>query len=106
MTDPRGVCACSAEELMPGVPYVRGWAEGRRGADALAEVLSAVGLDSDFPIAQLQVVPGKGGSSKAGGLLTPSRTTWRSWGTGAPSGRRSARAWSGRGVRVRTCSVK
>ncbi|MFI1092892.1 hypothetical protein [Streptomyces sp. NPDC020917] len=49
MTDPRGVCARRAESLMPGVPYVRGWARGREGAEALAEELREVGLDADFP---------------------------------------------------------
>ncbi|MFP8883530.1 hypothetical protein ACLIYO_05815 [Streptomyces mangrovi] len=49
VTDPRGVCRKRAENLMPGVPYVRGWADGKRGADALATVLRALGLDSDFP---------------------------------------------------------
>jgi len=34
---------------MPGVPYVRGWADGKRGADALATVLHELGLASDFP---------------------------------------------------------
>lgn len=49
MTDPRGVCAKRAEDLAPGVPYVRGWADGTRGADALAEQLQAAGLEADFP---------------------------------------------------------
>ncbi|MGY1453203.1 hypothetical protein [Streptomyces sp. SS8] len=49
MTDPRGVCKKRAENLMPGVPYVRGWADGKRGADALATALRELGLDSDFP---------------------------------------------------------
>jgi hypothetical protein len=49
MTDPRGVCARRAEGLAPGIPYVRGWATAKRGAEALAEELSALGLDSDFP---------------------------------------------------------
>lgn len=49
MTDPRGVCARRAEDLAPGVPYVRGWAAAKRGSDALAEKLRAVGLESDFP---------------------------------------------------------
>ncbi|URN13208.1 hypothetical protein LUW77_21810 [Streptomyces radiopugnans] len=49
MTDPRSVCRKRAENLMPGVPYVRGWADGKRGADALATVLRELGLDSDFP---------------------------------------------------------
>jgi hypothetical protein len=49
VTDPRGVCAQRAEGLSPGVAYVRGWARGRRGADALAESLAEVGLESDFP---------------------------------------------------------
>ncbi|RCG23803.1 hypothetical protein DQ392_03705 [Streptomyces reniochalinae] len=29
--------------------YVRGWAEGKRGADGLAEMLRAVGLEVDLP---------------------------------------------------------
>ncbi|MET7776887.1 hypothetical protein ABZU94_11955 [Streptomyces mirabilis] len=49
MTDRRGVVAKRAENLMPGVPYVRGWAQARRSADALAAQLTAVGLESDFP---------------------------------------------------------
>ncbi|MEU0646127.1 hypothetical protein [Streptomyces umbrinus] len=49
MTDRRGVIAKRAEDLMPGVPYVRGWAQARRGAATLAEQLKALGLDSDFP---------------------------------------------------------
>ncbi|MFF3413426.1 hypothetical protein ACFYW9_01845 [Streptomyces sp. NPDC002698] len=49
MTDRRGVVAKRAENLMPGVPYVRGWAQARRSADALATQLTAVGLESDFP---------------------------------------------------------
>lgn len=49
MTDARGVCAKRAEDLTPGVPYVRGWADGKRGADALAEQLQAAGLEADFP---------------------------------------------------------
>ncbi|GAA2071391.1 hypothetical protein GCM10009801_22980 [Streptomyces albiaxialis] len=49
MTDPMGVCARRAEDLRPGVPYVRGWAEGKRGADALAELLRELGLEADFP---------------------------------------------------------
>lgn len=48
MTDPRGVCAQRAENLMPGVPYVRGWSEARRGAEALAEQLRALGLGDDL----------------------------------------------------------
>ncbi|GAA2400372.1 hypothetical protein GCM10010420_28800 [Streptomyces glaucosporus] len=49
VTDPRGVCRRRAENLAPEVPYVRGWAEGKRSADALATVLRGLGLDSDFP---------------------------------------------------------
>ncbi|MFF7156285.1 hypothetical protein [Streptomyces sp. NPDC008139] len=49
MTDPRGVCAERAERLTPGVPYVRGWAAAKRGADELARELSFLGLASDFP---------------------------------------------------------
>jgi hypothetical protein len=49
VTDPRGVCAKRAEGFTPAVPYVRGWAHAKRGATALAEVLRALGLDSDFP---------------------------------------------------------
>ncbi|MET9895360.1 hypothetical protein ABZZ47_35220 [Streptomyces sp. NPDC006465] len=49
MTDRRGVVAKRAENLMPGVPYVRGWAQARRGADELAAQLSTLGLESDFP---------------------------------------------------------
>ena len=49
MTDPRGVCMRRAEALAPGVPYVRGWAEGRTGAGALAAALTDAGLADDFP---------------------------------------------------------
>ncbi|MGW5249404.1 hypothetical protein ACWEQN_37490 [Streptomyces sp. NPDC004129] len=49
MTDRRGVVAKRAENLMPGVPYVRGWAQARRSAGALASQLTALGLESDFP---------------------------------------------------------
>ncbi|WP_426682066.1 hypothetical protein [Streptomyces krungchingensis] len=49
MTDRRGVVAKRAENLMPGVPYVRGWAQARRSANALAFQLTALGLEPDFP---------------------------------------------------------
>ncbi|WP_240103434.1 hypothetical protein [Streptomyces sp. MUM 16J] len=49
MTDRRGVVAKRAEDLVPGVPYVRGWARARRGAGTLADQLVLLGLDSDFP---------------------------------------------------------
>lgn len=49
MTDPRGICAKRAETLSPGIPYVRGWLEGKRGAEALAEQLRSVGLAPEFP---------------------------------------------------------
>ncbi|MGY5045813.1 hypothetical protein ACWDE0_09165 [Streptomyces sp. 900105755] len=49
MTDRLGVVAKRAGNLMPGVPYVRGWAQARRSARALAEQLTALGLESDFP---------------------------------------------------------
>lgn len=39
MTDPRGACAQPAGTLAPGVPCVRGWAQGRRAAETLAEQL-------------------------------------------------------------------
>ncbi|MEU0968467.1 hypothetical protein ABZ357_24650 [Streptomyces sp. NPDC005917] len=48
MTDRWGVVAKRAENLMPGVPYVRGWAQARRSAGTLAEQLTALGLESDF----------------------------------------------------------
>ncbi|MFF9781461.1 hypothetical protein [Streptomyces nigrescens] len=48
MTDPRRVVAKRAENLSPTTPYVRGWAEAKRGADALAEQLQAAGLELDF----------------------------------------------------------
>jgi hypothetical protein len=48
MTDPRGVCASPAESLAPGVPYVRGWSEGRRATEALAEQLRSADLADDF----------------------------------------------------------
>ncbi|MFB6788575.1 hypothetical protein ACFCWT_18120 [Streptomyces olivaceus] len=49
MTDRRGVVARRAEDLTPGVPYVRGWNRARQGAGALADQLVLLGLDSDFP---------------------------------------------------------
>ncbi|WP_371599465.1 hypothetical protein [Streptomyces sp. NBC_00564] len=49
MTNRRGVVAKRAETLMPGVPYVRGWAQARRGADELAAQLTALGLELEFP---------------------------------------------------------
>ncbi|MFF3451530.1 hypothetical protein ACFYXJ_30805 [Streptomyces sp. NPDC002667] len=49
MTDRRGVVAKRAENLTPGVPYVRGWAQARRSADTLAFELTALDLESDFP---------------------------------------------------------
>jgi hypothetical protein len=49
MTDRRGVVAKRAEDLVPGVPYVRGWNRARRGAGTLADQLVLLGLDSDFP---------------------------------------------------------
>ncbi|MGW3463742.1 hypothetical protein ACWDE9_30990 [Streptomyces olivaceoviridis] len=49
MTDRRGVVAKRAEDLVPGVPYVRGWARARRSAGTLADQLVLLGLDSDFP---------------------------------------------------------
>ncbi|MFF4831812.1 hypothetical protein [Streptomyces sp. NPDC001315] len=49
MTDRRGVVAKRAEDLVSGVPYVRGWNRARRSAGALADQLVLLGLDSDFP---------------------------------------------------------
>ncbi|MEV0446264.1 hypothetical protein AB0I84_48145 [Streptomyces spectabilis] len=49
MTDRRGVVARRAEDLVPGVPYVRGWNRARQGAGTLADQLVLLGLDSDFP---------------------------------------------------------
>ncbi|MEU3294576.1 hypothetical protein ABZ722_19725 [Streptomyces longwoodensis] len=49
MTDRRGVVAKRAEDLVPGVPYVRGWNRARRSAGTLADQLVLLGLDSDFP---------------------------------------------------------
>ena len=49
MTDRRGVIAKRAEDLLPGVPYVRGWMQARQSAGALAEQLTTLGLESDFP---------------------------------------------------------
>jgi hypothetical protein len=48
MTDPRGACAQPAGTLAPGVPYVRGWAEGRRAAEVLAEQLVVADLADGF----------------------------------------------------------
>lgn len=49
MTDRRGVVAKRAEDLLPGVPYVRGWNRARQSAGTLADQLVLLGLDSDFP---------------------------------------------------------
>ncbi|WP_413758980.1 hypothetical protein [Streptomyces sp. MMBL 11-3] len=49
MTDRRGVVAKRAENLTPGVPYVRGWAQARRSAGVLAAQFTALGLEPDFP---------------------------------------------------------
>lgn len=49
MTNPRGACAQPASTLTPGVPYVRGWAEGRRAAEQLAEQLTLAALSDGFP---------------------------------------------------------
>lgn len=49
MTDRRGVVAKRAEDLVPGLPYVRGWARARRSAGTLADQLVLLGLNSDFP---------------------------------------------------------
>ncbi|MFI1291990.1 hypothetical protein ACH4VM_26600 [Streptomyces sp. NPDC020792] len=49
MTDRRGVVAKRAEDLLPGVPYVRGWNRAQRSAGTLADQLVLLGLDSDFP---------------------------------------------------------
>lgn len=48
VTDPRRVVAKRAENLSPAMPYVRGWAEAKRGADALAEQLQAAGMGLDL----------------------------------------------------------
>jgi hypothetical protein len=48
MTDSRGACAQPASTLTPGVPYVRGWAEGRRAAELLAEQLTLAALSDGF----------------------------------------------------------
>ncbi|WP_028807065.1 hypothetical protein [Streptomyces sp. 303MFCol5.2] len=58
MTDRRGVVAKRAEDLVPGVPYVRGWNRARRSAGTLADQLVLLGLDSDFPglVADVNVV--------------------------------------------------
>lgn len=49
MTAPRGACAQPAGTLAPGVPYARGWAEGRRAAETLAEQLALADLADGFP---------------------------------------------------------
>ncbi|MGP4111976.1 hypothetical protein ACTWP5_13800 [Streptomyces sp. 4N509B] len=48
MTDARGVCAGSATGLASGVSYVRGWADAKTGADALAEQLRALDVGHLF----------------------------------------------------------
>ncbi|MFF0445057.1 hypothetical protein ACFYT4_01330 [Streptomyces sp. NPDC004609] len=49
MTDRRGVIRRRAEDLLPGVAYVRGWSHAHSSAGALADRLKALGLDADFP---------------------------------------------------------
>lgn len=49
MTDRRGVIAPRAETLTAGVNYVRGWAKARHSAEALANQLTELGVESDFP---------------------------------------------------------
>ena len=48
MTDPRGACAPPADTLTADVPYVRGWAEGKRAAGTLAEQLALADLADGF----------------------------------------------------------
>ncbi len=48
MTDARGVCASSATDLTPGVSYVRGWADAKEAAEALAEPLRALDVGHIF----------------------------------------------------------
>lgn len=55
MTDPRGACAQPAGTLAPGVPYARGWAEGRRAAEILAEQLALADLADGFPALRADV---------------------------------------------------
>jgi hypothetical protein len=55
VTDPRDVCAASADALASGVPYVRGWFKGSQGAEALAEQLCLAGLEEDFPALRADV---------------------------------------------------
>jgi hypothetical protein len=49
MTDRRGVIRRRAEDLLPGVAYLRGWSQAQSGAAALADTLRALGLHTDFP---------------------------------------------------------
>lgn len=46
--DPRRVVARRAENLSEARPYVRGWAQAKRAAEALAEQLRSAGLETDF----------------------------------------------------------
>lgn len=46
---PNRVVARRAENLSEARPYVRGWAQARHAAEALAEQLRLVGLETDFP---------------------------------------------------------
>ncbi|MFG1812097.1 hypothetical protein [Streptomyces sp. NPDC049040] len=48
MTDSRGACAQPAGTLTPGIPYVRGWAEGRWAAETLAHQLVLADLADGF----------------------------------------------------------
>ncbi|MBP0455989.1 hypothetical protein JFN87_00530 [Streptomyces bomunensis] len=47
--DPRRVVARRAENLSEARPYVRGWGQAKRAAEALAQQLRAAGLETDFP---------------------------------------------------------
>jgi hypothetical protein len=49
ITPAQRICAKRADDLSPGVPYVRGWSVAKRGADALAEQLRFAGAESEFP---------------------------------------------------------
>ncbi|GAA3756544.1 hypothetical protein [Streptomyces tremellae] len=47
--DPRRVVARRAEDLTEARPYVRGWGQAKRAAEALAEQLRSAGLETDVP---------------------------------------------------------
>ncbi|MBD9731607.1 hypothetical protein IGX29_07170 [Streptomyces sp. H28] len=69
MTNRRGVVAKRAEDLLPGVPYVRGWNRAQRSAGTLADQLVMLGLDRPGPAPQRRS-PDEWQADQRSGLLT------------------------------------